>query len=190
MRNETDRLILREFRDDDWREMLAYWEDPLYQRYNPDLPDRGGFVRDLVGEFVASQAVDPRRKWQLAVVSKADGRMIGNCGIRVNDPELGEANIGYEFNPRAWSNGYATEAAAAIVRFGFEELRLRRVWAECVADNTGSARVLEKLGMRRVAHFRAHRHYKDRWWDTLIYAILDHEWRRSVSADDDRPSRQ
>jgi len=175
MRIETDRLILREFREEDWPEMLAYWENPLYQRYNPDLPDREGFVRELVAMFVASQAEDPRRTWQLAIMNTADGRMIGNCGIRVNDAELGEANIGYELNPRDWANGYATEAAAAIVRFGFDELRLHRIWAECVADNIGSTRVLEKLGMRREAHVREHKHYKHRWWDTLIYAILEPE---------------
>ena len=103
--------------------------------------------------------------------------MIGDCGIRVNDPDLGEANIGYEFHPDQWGNGYATEAATAIVRFGFAELGLHRIWAECVADNTGSAHVLEKLGMRREANFHEHQRYRGRWWDTLIYAILDHEWR-------------
>ena len=56
-------------------------------------------------------------------------------------------------------------------------LGAHRIWAECVADNTGSARVLEKLGMRREAHFREHQYYRDRWWDTLIYSILAHEWR-------------
>jgi len=177
MRIETERLVLREFREDDWPDMLAYWNDPLYGRYNPDLPDRAGFVRDLVTMFVASQAEQPRCKWQLAIDSKPDGRLIGNCGIRVNDPDLDEANIGYELNPREWGKGYATEVATAIVRFGFESLQLHRIWAECVADNTGSARVLEKLGMRREAHFHEHQRFKDRWWDTLIYAMLDREWR-------------
>ena len=181
MRIETERLILREFQDGDWPAVLAYWNDPRYQRYNPDLPDREGFVRDLVAMFVASQTEGPRRKWQLAIVNKLDDRLIGNCGIRVNNLELGEANIGYELDPRDWGNGYATEAATAIVRFGFEELDLHRIWAECVADNSGSARVLQKLGMRREAHFREHQYFKDRWWDTLIYAVLAHEWRDAMT---------
>lgn len=176
MRIETERLILREFQEDDWPAVLAYWNDPRYQRFYPDLPNPERVVRDFVEMFIASQLEQPRRAWQLAVVGKDDGRLIGNCGIRVNDPELGEANIGYELNPRDWGNGYATEAATAIVRFGFEERGLHRIWAECVADNTSSARVLEKLGMRREAHFREHQYYRDRWWDTFIYAILNHEW--------------
>jgi ribosomal-protein-alanine N-acetyltransferase len=179
MRIETERLVLREFRQKDWRDVLAYWTDPRYQRFNPDHEHIEHAVRGLIGRIVTSQTERPRRAWQLAIVHRADARLIGNCGIRVNDPARREANIGYELNPRDWGCGYATEAARAILRFGFDELGAHRVWAECVADNTGSARVLEKLGMRREAHFREHQWYKDRWWDTLIYAILDHEWRRA-----------
>ena len=72
------------------------------------------------------------------------------------------------------------EAARAIVAFGFAGLGLHRVWDECVADNVASARVLEKLGMRREARYLEHRWYKGRWWDTLLYAMLNHEWRRNV----------
>jgi RimJ/RimL family protein N-acetyltransferase len=176
MRIETERLILREFREDDWRHMLAYWSDPRYQRFYPDRDDVERTVRDLADRLIAAQSAEPRRTWQLAIVDKADGRFIGNCGVRVNDPDLREGNIGYELNPIAWGRGYATEAARAILRFGFGALDLHRVWATCVAENTGSAHVLEKLGMRREAHFREHQRFKGRWWDTSIYAILDHEW--------------
>lgn len=178
MRIESERLILREFREADWPDMLAYWSDPRYQRYYPDTEHVERTVRDLVGRLVAAQAEQPRRTWQLAITSQAGACLIGNCGIRVNDPERREANVGYELDPRHWGRGYATEAARAILSFGFDALGLHRVWAECVADNAASARVLEKLGMRREAHFREHQWYKGRWWDTLIYAILDHEWRR------------
>jgi RimJ/RimL family protein N-acetyltransferase len=176
MQIETERLIMREFHEDDWPAMLAYWKDPLYQRYYPEREDLGMFALELVGLFVRAQSEEPRTKWQLALVKREDGRFIGNCGIRINDVERREANIGYEVSPSEWGRGYATEAATAIARFGFEELGLHRVWAECVADNAGSIRVLEKLGMRREAHFREHQWYRQRWWDTLIYAILDREW--------------
>lgn len=179
MQIETERLVLREIEANDWHAMFDYWTDPRYQRYYPVRHDLEQTVRDLTGQFVASQTQQPRRNWQLAVVSKAEGRLIGNCGIRVNDPEQREANIGYELNPRYWGHGYATEAAEAIVAFGFGELNMHRVWAECNADNIGSARVLERLGMRREAHFREHQWFKDRWWDTCIYAVLDHEWQET-----------
>jgi RimJ/RimL family protein N-acetyltransferase len=181
MHIETERLVLREFREDDLPVMLAYWRDPRYQRFNPAFVDLEGFVSDLVAMFIASQTEEPRLKRQLAITRGPDDKLIGNCGIRINNPDLGEANIGYELDPREWGHGYATEAAHAIVAFGFDELLLHRIWAECVADNTGSARVLKRLGMRREARLREHQFYRDRWWDTLIYAILEGEWRAGRS---------
>lgn len=181
MRIETARLVLREFQEDDWEALLAYWTDPRYQRYYAPVPDVERAVRSLVGRFIEAQSEQPRSTWQLAIVDPGDGRLLGNAGVRVNDPALAEGNIGYELAPEHWGRGYATEAARAMLGFGFRELRLHRVWAECVAENTASAHVLEKLGMRREARFREHRWYRDRWWDTLIYAMLDHEWRSSPS---------
>lgn len=176
MQIETDRLILRDFRDDDWQPMAAYWSDPRYQRYYPEMDDVEGAVQHLVTRFLNGQQEDPRWRFQLAIIRKDDGRMIGNCGIRVNAPEHREASIGYELNPDEWGQGFATEAAEAIVRFGFEDLGLHRIWAEVNAENSGSIRVMTKLGMQREARFREHQWFRDRWWDTEIYAILDREW--------------
>lgn len=176
MQLETERLILRDFIEDDWQAMAGYWRDPRYQRYYAEVDDIEETVWHLVTIFIAGQHEDPRRRWQLAVERKDDGRMIGNCGIRINAPEHREANIGYELNPDEWGQGFATEAASAIVRFGFEDLGLHRIWAECNAENTDSIRVLTKLGMRREARFREHQWFRGRWWDTLIYAVLEDEW--------------
>jgi RimJ/RimL family protein N-acetyltransferase len=188
MRIETERLILREFMDDDGKWMAAYWRDPRYQQFYAAVEDVDSAVGELVATFIRWQVETPRRGWQLAVTTRADGRCVGNCGVRINSAELGEGNIGYEFHPDVWGRGYATEAATAILTFAFEELGLHRVWAECVADNVASARVLEKLGMRREAHFREHQRFRHRWWDTLIYAMLDREWRQRGAVGDRRPA--
>lgn len=65
--------------------------------------------------------------------------------------------------------------------FGFNSFGLHRVWSWCVADNRGSAHVLEKFGMRLEGHLRENEYYKDRWWDTLMYAILADEWQAHKS---------
>jgi len=173
----TDRLLLREFEEDDWRAVLAYQSDPRYLRYYAwdERPEEE--VRAFVRMFVAQQEETPRWKYQLAIVLKEEGRLIGNCGLRRAAPGARVADIGYEIDPRYWGRGYATEAARAIVAFGFGELRLHRLWAACVLENTGSSRVLEKLGMRREGHLRENEWMKGRWWDTLLYGILDYEWR-------------
>jgi [ribosomal protein S5]-alanine N-acetyltransferase len=182
MQLTTQRLILREFVEEDWEAVLMYQSDPLYLRYYAWTQRTEADVREFVGWFLANQQELPRTKFQLAVVLKSEGQLIGNCGVRVNDPELREGNIGYELDPRYWGHGYATEAAREIVRFGFEELGLHRIWSWCVAENVGSARVLEKVGMRQEGYLREKEYYRGRWWDQRLFAILDHEWKARSAA--------
>lgn len=173
----TDRLLLREFVEKDWRAVLAYQSDARYLKYYPRTRRTAEQVRGFVRGFTEWQGESPRTKYQLAVVLRAEGRLIGTCGIRMETTESWRASIGYEIAPTYWGKGYATEAARTIVAFGFRELRLHRIWARCVAENAASYRVLEKVGMQREGRLREEEWMKGRWWDTLVYGILDHEWR-------------
>jgi ribosomal-protein-alanine N-acetyltransferase len=177
MKMETERLILREFVRDDWPAILAYQSHPLYLRYYEWTERTPEAVQDFVQMFLDQQQARPRIKFQLAVTLKSNGQLIGTCGIRLVSFDAREGDIGYELSPDHWDRGYATEAARAVVRFGFAELGLHRIWSWCVADNVGSARVLEKLGMRLEGCLRHKEYYKERWWDRLLYAILEDEWR-------------
>ena len=85
--------------------------------------------------------------------------------------------MGYELASPQWGQGYASEAARAMVRFGFEDLGLHRIWAECIADNRRSIRVLEKAGLQLEGRLRDKVYFKGRWWDTLLFAILEDAWR-------------
>jgi len=80
-------------------------------------------------------------------------------------------------DPKHWNHGYATEAAHAVVDFGFQHFGVHRIWADCVADNVGSAHVLEKLGMKLEGRLREKEYFKGRYWDELIYAVLEEEWK-------------
>lgn len=176
MQLETERLILREFEEADWEAVLAYQRDPLYLRYNAWEGRTPEDVQAFVGMFLAQQRVHPRLKFQWAAVTKADGRLIGNCGIRREKATEREAEIGYEFSPAEWGRGYAGEATRAVVAYGFAELGVHRVSAWCIAENHGSARVLEKLGMQLEGRLREKEYFKGRWWDALLYAVLEQEW--------------
>ena len=176
MKLETERLFLRDFVKDDWQRVLEYQSDPLYLRYYDWTERTPEAVQEFVGWFLDHQEQKPRIKFQLAVILKSSNRLIGNCGIRRDTPGALQADIGYELDPKHWNQGYATEAAHAIVDFGFSTFGLHRVWSWCVADNLGSAHVLEKLGMRLEGRLRDNEYYKGRWWDTLMYAILADEW--------------
>ena len=172
----TERLVLREFVENDWPAVLAYQQNPLYLRYYEWTERTPEGAREFVQMFLTQQQQVPRIKFQLACTLKTTGQLIGNCGIRLKSADAREGDIGYELDPRYWGQGYATEAARAIVQFGFAQLRLHRIWSWCIAENVGSARVLEKLGMRQEGRLRENEYFKGRWWDTLLYAILDYEW--------------
>ena len=88
-----------------------------------------------------------------------------------------EAELGYELDRHYWRRGFATEAAGAMLRFAFTELALHRVWASCIADNVGSSGVMERIGMSYEGRLRENDWIKGRWYDSLIYSILEHEWR-------------
>lgn len=174
---ETPRLRLREFVEEDWPAVLAYQTDPRYWRLYAWTERTEADVRAFVEGFVVWQAVKPRLKFQLAVTLRDGGRLIGNCGIRLAEAGARTGDLGYEISPEFWGRGYATEAAQAMVGFGFEELGLHRVWGECVPENTASRRVMEKLGMRCEGRLRQTQWYKGRWWDTLVYGMLEEGWR-------------
>ena len=176
MKLETERLILRDFVKEDWVRVLEYQSDPLYLRYYEWTERTPEAAQEFVGWFLDQQKQTPRIKFQLAITLKSNDLLIGNCGIRMGHANAFQADVGYELDPRHWNQGYATEAAHAIVDFGFSRFDLHRVWSWCVADNLGSAHVLEKLDMRREGHLRENEYYRDRWWDTLMYAILIDEW--------------
>src|SRR5579859_367219 len=172
----TERLLLREFEESDWRAVYAYQKHPLYLRYTPWSNRTEMEVRVFVQTFLSWRAALPRSKFQFAVILRSSGELIGNCGIRTTAGKSWEADIGYEYDHRYWGQGYATESARALLAFGFGELNLHRIWAHCIAENTGSSHVMEKIGMRYEGRFYEAEWMKERWWDTLVYAILDREW--------------
>lgn len=179
MRITTDRLVLREFVTDDWPHVLAYQRDPRYLKFYPWNDRTEAEVRDFVQMFVEQQTERPRRRFLLAITLPGSGRLIGNCGIRRKPENDHEADIGYEVAPEHWDQGYATEAALAMLDFGFRELGLHRISSWCIADNSASVKVLEKAGLRLEGRLRENEYFKNRWWDTLLYGLLGSEWRAS-----------
>jgi RimJ/RimL family protein N-acetyltransferase len=180
MQITTKRLRLREFTPNDWTDVLAYQGDPRYLRYYPWDHRTESDARAFVGMFLKQQREQPRRRFQLVIDRLQDDRLIGNCGMRRKTGNDWEGDIGYELSPHYWGHGYATEAAAAMVDFGFRELGLHRISSWCIADNTASVGVLERLGFRQEGRLRQNEYFKGQWWDTLLYAMLLDEWESSA----------
>lgn len=174
----TLRLHLREFTFGDWPAVLAYQQDPRYLRYYEWEDRTKAEVQAFVQMFLDFQTAQPRTKFQLGITLKDTDQIIGNCGLRLKSANALEADIGYELSPTHWGNGYATEAAQAMVNLGFTEFGLHRISSWCLADNVSSARVLERVGMKLEGKLRENEYFKSRYWDTLLYAILEDEWHR------------
>jgi ribosomal-protein-alanine N-acetyltransferase len=176
MIRNTSRLILREFVPEDWPVVLAYQSEPAYSRYERCSERTPADAQAFIQRFIDWQGEEPRYRYQLAITLPETGQLIGSCGLRLEHPGASEGNIGYELAPQHWGKGYATEVARSMLALGFEEFGLHRIWAGCIAENIGSSRVMEKIGMRREGQHRDKEQFKGRWWDTYTYAILAHEW--------------
>ena len=138
-------------------------------------------------ERYARNFADPERLAKTLVVER-DGVVVGDLMLTVEDgwaqAEVADrargvqAELGWVIDPAHAGQGFATEAARALLRICFEDLGLRRVIAQCFADNVASWRLMEKLGMRRESHsVRESLHRRGEWLDGFAYAILAEEWR-------------
>lgn len=175
----TERLLLRDFREDDWVSVHDYGADLEVVRYMPWGPNSEAETRAFIERALTSQEEEPRTKFEFAVTLMEAGQLIGGCGIRIASARDRAADMGYCLRRDAWGQGYATEAAGAVVAFGFDVLNRHRIYATCDTENHASVRVLEKIRMRREAHFREDTRLRGRWRDSYLYAVLEQEWRSS-----------
>jgi RimJ/RimL family protein N-acetyltransferase len=169
-RAQTARLVLRPIVLADWPAIHRYMSDPLVTRWLPEgTLDEGqaqAFARKNAGRSATA----------LAVVERESGQLVGHM---VFHPWFGHATheIGWAISADRQGRGYATEAARALMGFAFSGLGCHRVIATCQPENAASWRVMEKLGMRREAHFRQGLHQENgEWWDEYFYALLADEY--------------
>ena len=105
------------------------------------------------------------------------GGFIGLVSLKLSSAKFNSAEIWYKINVEHWNKGYATEAIRAVIRFGFDRLKLHRIEAGCAVENLASIRVLEKAGMTQEGRKRQILPLKTGWMDNFEYAILDVEWK-------------
>lgn len=173
----TPRLTLRPLEMADWPALYAFTGDAEVQRYVTGAPLGEEETRNLIVMLRDWEREQPPRAHPFAFAHTTDNVVIGFGGLYwTKGPERWQAELGYTLHRAYWGQGYASEAGAAILRFGFTALRLHRVFAECHPDNVGSARVMQRLGMRYEGRLREVEWSATGWWDMLHYAILDHEW--------------
>lgn len=169
---KTERLLLRQFREsdyDDLYEFLSQLRDDEFEGY-PDITYENG--REHLKYRVGSEDF-----WAVELIGS--GKVIGNiyCGSR----DFGAKEVGYIINRDYQKKGYASEALSAVIRHAFEE-GAHRVFAECDPRNDCSWKLLEKVGLKREAHFRQNIFFHNNengdpiWKDTYVYANIESDY--------------
>lgn len=169
---ETPRLILRDFKKSDIKAVHAYSSLDDVARYLVWGPNSLNQSKEAIEGFLDDQRARPREIFDVAITLKPKREVVGGVGIRVTDRDNLTGELGYTLHPDFWGYGIATEASYAMLEAGFNMLGLQRIVAHCDQRNKASARVMERLGMRREGVFRASKHIQGEWRDEYLYAML------------------
>lgn len=168
----TARLIIRNFEFEDWQDVYEYTSNPNTMMFMPE----GVFTEEKAKEFVRRNMNDTAENFPVWLAD--ENKLIGHL---VFHKYFGDHTyeIGWAFNPIFHNKGYASEAAHALLKHGFETMLLHRIVATCQPENIASYRVMEKIGMRREGYFRKCIPHGTEWWDEYYYAMLSEEWEQA-----------
>jgi len=174
----TARLKLRPFSRGDVDAVLAYRsrEDVATYLFDPPL-SREECALAVQQRTVKTGWTEVGDTIVLAVELLESATLIGEMSLIWRSDDAFQGEVGWIFHPDYQGRGYATEASRAVLDLGFKRADLHRIFARCDARNDASWRLMERLGMRREAHFREHARFKGGWDEELIYAVLRREWR-------------
>ncbi|WP_335871787.1 GNAT family N-acetyltransferase [Bacillus sp. 2205SS5-2] len=166
MNIRTKRLLIRDFESTDWEAVYEYLSDGVVMKYMPE----GVLTKEGVKEFVNNNIGEQAEKFP--VIELSSNTLIGHM---IFHKYFGDHTyeVGWVFNPNYHQRGYATEAAKAILDFGFKKMNLHRIIATCQPENIPSYRVMENAGMRREGYFKKCIPNGNEWWDEYYYSILE-----------------
>jgi len=172
----TRRLHIREYLVNDAPAVFGYVQDPAYWQFQRSEPPTAPQIDALIHWVVKEQSTAPRLAYFLAATRKDTGEVVGEAVIKITNAVERQGEIGFGVAPRFWKQGFASEIAGAALEAAFQHFKLHRVAAQCSPDNKGSMRVLQKLGMAREGLLRDLHYARGKWWSTVIYGMLDHEY--------------
>ncbi|NEY83056.1 GNAT family N-acetyltransferase [Bacillus sp. 3H-10] len=172
---ETKRLVLRKVTLNDVESMFLYCSNEEVSRYvlwdtHRILSDTKEFVKYILNQY------ENKKLAPWGIEYKENGEFIGTIDFVSWQPQHKSAEIGYVISQEYWGKGITTEAATEIVKFGFEKMDLVRIQAKCFAENIGSQRVMEKIGMSFEGIMRKGLFAKGKHHDVKLYSILKEEF--------------
>ncbi|RYC13359.1 GNAT family N-acetyltransferase [Nocardioides zhouii] len=172
----TERLVLRAHRTDDLDDLVRFHGDPEVVRYVPwPVRDRAATAETLEAKLGQTTLDEPGKWLVLAVELRSTGTVIGEVLLKWASDRQGE--LGFAFGRDHHGQGYAAEAARAVLGLAFDDLGFHRVSAVVVDGNDASTRLLERLGFRQEARHVDGVFFKGAWTTSLVFALLEDEWR-------------
>ncbi|MDP9792643.1 RimJ/RimL family protein N-acetyltransferase [Catenuloplanes nepalensis] len=179
----TERLLLRPLTLADTDALVAYRSIPDLCRFVPFHPQSRDEIQARIKGVFANHALTAEgQNLTLGMEVAATGELIGDVILFYHSRLHAGGEVGWILNPAHGGHGYATEAARAMLRLGFEELGLRRIIARIDERNVASARLARRLGMRQEARLVENEFFKGEWTTELDFAMLATEWFASHSA--------
>lgn len=172
----SERLLLRRFVPEDFPAFAGWHGRAEVYRHLYQPPPGPEAIRAKFAEALDEPFAGDGDALRLAVAPRAGGAALGQVKLQIASRAALQGEIGYIFHPDAAGRGYATEAAAALLDFGFRDCGFHRLFARLDPENRGSVGVVERLGLRREAHFRQNDRFDGRWGDEMVYAVLRGEW--------------
>lgn len=171
------RVTLRRFTLADLGPLVAYRSDPDVARYQSwDAPYPLAQGERLIRAMRRQHPDTPGQWFQFAVILAATGELIGDCGTKSDAADPRQAEVGYTIAKPRQGCGYGIDTVGTLLGYLFDGRGKHRVTASCDPRNTGSIRLLERIGMRREGHLRESVWFNGEWADDLLFAMLAREW--------------
>ncbi|QDS95119.1 Spermidine N(1)-acetyltransferase [Roseimaritima multifibrata] len=172
----TERLSLRRLQPNDTAALLAVYGNEDNARFEFSPAWSAEQVNDLIYSQSDVYLGDPGVPFTLAAIENASEALVGSVQITINSVEDRQGELGFAFNPHFGGRGLATEAVNAALGYAFSAMELHRIFAGVDTRNERSWRLMERIGMRREAHFIHASLEGDEWIDDFTYAMLEDEW--------------
>lgn len=183
LRIDTEHLYMAPLKIEDAGSMLEYHSDADVVRYIPWSVRDLDMVREALDKYMTLTKLESEGDYlMLGLYRKSDDQLVGQMNAMYQSENNKLAEFGYVLNPRFMGNGYATEAARALISWIFATGNFQRVIAKMDARNQNSASLCERLGLRREGHHLQDDWFKEEWTDTYLYAILKSEWNKLHSS--------
>jgi RimJ/RimL family protein N-acetyltransferase len=177
----TERLALRDLEVSDTQRIFEYRSRPEVSRFQSWGTQSADGIQLYLRDLSKTEPGRPGSWYQIGIILRSSGELIGDCGFQVLETEPRQADVGIALAPEFQGRGYATETLRALLDYLLVALGKDRVFGSVDPRNVRSMRLLQRVGMRKEAHRVKSLWFKGEWVDDAIFAITASEWKSRLN---------